>query len=154
MLDVIVLGLGGMGSAAVMHLAAHGKRVLGLEQFTLAHDRGSSHGNTRMIRQAYYEDPAYVPLVLRAYELWTDLENDAEEQLLMRTGGLMVGRMESDLVKGSLRSAREHNLKHELLEANEIVRRFPRVAASGPPARAWPCAPPSAAFQRCRGRTT
>jgi sarcosine oxidase len=128
MFDVIVLGLGGMGSAAVMHLAARGKHVLGLEQFTLAHDRGSSHGNTRMIRQAYYEDPAYVPLVLRAYELWTDLETDAAEQLFMRTGGLMVGRMESELVQGSLRSAREHNLKHELLEANEIERRFPATA--------------------------
>jgi len=128
MYDAIVLGLGGMGSAAVMHLADRGKRVLGLEQFTLAHDRGSSHGNTRMIRQAYYEDPAYVPLVLRAYELWMELENNAEEQLLMRTGGLMVGRMESELVQGSLRSAREHNLKHELLEANEIVRRFPATA--------------------------
>ena len=125
MYDVIILGVGGMGSAAAAHLTVRGKRVLGLEQFTPAHDRGSSHGNTRMIRQAYYEDPAYVPLVLRAYELWTDLENDADEQLFMRTGGLMVGRMESELVQGSLRSAREHNLKHELLDANEVVRRFP-----------------------------
>ena len=128
MFDAIILGLGGMGSAAAAHLAGRGKRVLGLEQFTPAHDRGSSHGSTRMIRQAYYEDPAYVPLVLRAYELWMDLESDAEEQLFMQTGGLMVGRMESELVQGSLRSAREHNLKHELLDANDIVRRFPATA--------------------------
>ncbi|MDQ6767970.1 MAG: FAD-dependent oxidoreductase, partial [Candidatus Eremiobacteraeota bacterium] len=125
MYDVIVLGLGGMGSAAAAHLSARGKRVLGLEQFTPAHDRGSSHGNSRMIRQAYYEDPAYVPLLLRAYALWADLELDSDEPLYLRTGGLMVGRLDSELVQGSLRSAREHNLKHELLEAGEIMRRYP-----------------------------
>ena len=72
--DVVVIGLGIMGSAAACHLAKRGLRVLGLEQFTPAHDRGSSHGLSRMIRQAYFEHPAYVPLVLRAYELWRDLE--------------------------------------------------------------------------------
>ena len=71
--DVIILGLGGMGSAAACHLAARGKRVLGLDQFTPPHDKGSSHGESRVIRQAYYEDPAYVPLLLRAYELWRQL---------------------------------------------------------------------------------
>ncbi len=89
--DAIVLGLGGMGSAAAAHLAARGKRVLGLEQFTPAHDRGSSHGQSRIIRQAYYEDPAYVPLLLRSYELWADLEKRSAQQLYLRTGGLMVG---------------------------------------------------------------
>ena len=68
--DVIVIGLGGMGSAAAAHLAARGQRVLGLERFGPAHDRGSSHGGSRIIRQSYFEDPAYVPLLLRAYELW------------------------------------------------------------------------------------
>jgi sarcosine oxidase len=128
MYDAIVLGLGGMGSAAAAHIAARGKRVLGVEQFTPAHDRGSSHGNSRMIRQAYFEDPAYVPLLLRAYELWADLEKDNAEQLYLRTGGLMVGNMDSELVQGSLRSAREHGLKHEVLNANEMVRRFPATA--------------------------
>lgn len=128
MFDVIVLGLGGMGSAAAAHLAARGKRVLGLERFTPAHDRGSSHGGSRIIRQAYFEDPAYVPLVLRAYELWEDLEKDSAEPLYLRTGGLMVGRLDSQLVQGSLRSAREHGLKHELLDANEIARRFPATS--------------------------
>ena len=71
--DVIVVGLGAMGGAAALHLARRGQRVLGLEQFTMAHDRGSSHGLSRIIRQAYFEDPAYVPLVLRAYELWREL---------------------------------------------------------------------------------
>jgi sarcosine oxidase len=71
--DTIVLGLGGMGSAAAFHVARRGKRVVGLEQFTLAHDRGSSHGRSRVTRQAYFENPAYVPLLGRANELWTRL---------------------------------------------------------------------------------
>ncbi|MBV8262349.1 MAG: N-methyl-L-tryptophan oxidase [Candidatus Eremiobacteraeota bacterium] len=126
--DAIVLGLGGMGSAAAAHIALRGKRVLGLEQFTPAHDRGSSHGASRIIRQAYFEDPAYVPLLLRAYELWQELERTSDEPLYLRTGGLMVGRMDSALVQGSLRSAREHGLEHELLSATDIARRFPATA--------------------------
>ena len=74
MTDVIVLGLGGMGSAAAAHLARRGARVVGIEQFTPAHDRGSSHGDSRVIRQAYFEDPSYVPLLLHAYDLWADLD--------------------------------------------------------------------------------
>ena len=77
MYDVIVAGLGGMGSSAAYHLAGRGKHVLGLERHTPAHDRGSSHGQSRIIRLAYSEDPAYVPLVLRAYELWERLERRA-----------------------------------------------------------------------------
>jgi len=128
MWDAIVLGLGGMGSAAAAHIAARGKKVLGLEQFTPAHDRGSSHGSSRIIRQAYFEDPAYVPLLLRAYELWHDLETQSDEPLYLRTGGLMVGPTDSVLVQGSLRSAREHGLDHELLSAADIARRFPATA--------------------------
>src|ERR687886_423365 len=80
--DAIIIGLGGMGSAAAYHLAGRGKRVLGLERFTPAHNQGSSHGQSRIIRQAYFEDPAYVPLVLRAYELWKKLEAESGWQLL------------------------------------------------------------------------
>lgn len=123
--DVIVAGLGGVGSAAAYHLAARGKRVLGLEQYTPAHDRGSSHGSSRIIRQAYNEGPGYVPLVLRAYELWEQLERDTNTDLLTITGGLFLGTEDSDVVQGSLRSAREHNLPHELLDAKEIQRKFP-----------------------------
>ena len=123
--DVIVLGLGGMGSAALRHLAARGQRVLGLEQFSPPHDRGSSHGRTRVIRQAYFEHPAYVPLLLRAYELWRQLEHDTGEQLLLLPGGLMMGAENSEVVAGSLRSAREHGLPHEVLDAREIRRRYP-----------------------------
>jgi sarcosine oxidase len=123
--DVIVLGLGGMGSAAAFHLAARGKRVLGLEQFTSPHDRGASHGATRIIRQSYFEHPSYVPLLLRAYELWRDLEARTSQTLMHLHGGLMLGAPDSEVVTGSLRSAREHHLPHECLSAAEIRRRFP-----------------------------
>ena len=123
--DVIVLGLGGMGSAIAAHLAARGERVLGLEQFTAPHEQGSSHGRSRVIRQAYFEDPAYVPLLLRAYELWRELERATNRSLLTLTGGLMLGTSDSAVVAGSLRSARQHGLPHELLDAREIRRRFP-----------------------------
>ena len=114
-----------MGSAAAAHAAARGKRVLGIEQFQPAHDQGSSHGRSRVIRLAYFEDPAYVPLLRRAYELWRRLEERSGRRLLQITGGLMIGSPESDVVAGSLRSAREHRLDHELLDAHEIHRRFP-----------------------------
>jgi sarcosine oxidase len=117
-----------MGSAAAHHLARRGRRVLGLERFTPAHDRGSSHGGSRIIRQAYFEDPAYVPLVLRAYELWRELERAAGADLLLITGGLMIGAPESEVVAGSLRSARQWGLEHEVLDAAELHRRFPAFA--------------------------
>ncbi len=123
--DVIILGLGGMGSAAAAHLAARGKSVLGLEQFTSPHHHGSSHGATRVIRQSYFEHPSYVPLLLRAYELWRDLERQSGQTLLHLTGGLMIGTSESDVITGSLRSAQEHGLAHEILDSAEIRRRYP-----------------------------
>ena len=89
--DVIVVGVGGMGSATTYHLAQRGARVLGLEQFGIPHELGSSHGQTRIIRQAYYEHPSYVPLLLRAYELWRALETAVDEQLLFITGILNIG---------------------------------------------------------------
>jgi sarcosine oxidase len=124
MTDVVVLGLGGMGSAAAAHLARRGARVVGVEQFTPAHDRGSSHGDSRVIRQAYFEHPSYVPLLRHAYELWDDLERD-DPGIFRLTGGLMLGRPEAGVVAGSLASAREHGLPHEVLDASEIRKRFP-----------------------------
>ena len=121
---LIVVGLGGMGSAAAAHAAARGQRVLGIEQFQPAHDQGSSHGRSRVIRLAYFEDPAYVPLLLRAYELWRRLEDHTGRRLLQITGGLMIGRADSEVVSGSLRSAREHHLAHEMLDATQIRARF------------------------------
>lgn len=123
--DAVVVGLGGMGSAVLAHLASRGKRVVGLEQFGPAHALGSSHGGSRIIRQAYFEHPSYVRLLLRAYELWGDLEHRAGERLMLRTGGLMAGAPGSEVVSGALRSAREHGLPHQLLEASDIRRRFP-----------------------------
>jgi sarcosine oxidase len=123
--DVIVLGLGGMGSAAACHLARRGERVLGIEQHSPAHDKGSSHGASRIIRQAYYEDPAYVPLVQRAYELWEQLQQDSQTELLRITGGLMIGHVDSPVVRGTLASANEHSLPHETLDARELKRRYP-----------------------------
>lgn len=123
--DVIVVGLGGMGSAAAAHASARGQRVLGLEQFQPAHAQGSSHGRSRVIRLAYFEDPAYVPLLRRSYELWRLLERQTGRELLRITGGLMIGAPHSEVVTGSLRSALEHQLDHEMLDAAEIRRRFP-----------------------------
>jgi sarcosine oxidase len=123
--DVIVLGLGGMGSAAAYHLAERGQCVLGLERFRPVHAFGSSHGDSRIIRQAYHEHPNYVPLARRAYELWRRLEQDTGTGILRQTGGLMIGPPRSSVVQGALRSAREHGLPHELLDAKEIRRRFP-----------------------------
>jgi sarcosine oxidase len=125
--DVIVLGLGGMGSAAVAQLAARGQRVLGIERFGPAHAMGSSHGGSRIIRQSYFEDPAYVPLLVRAYELWERLEADAGADLLTLTGGLYLGPASSTTVAGSLAAARKWGLPHELLDAAAIRARFPTL---------------------------
>src|SRR5690606_11382007 len=115
--DVIVLGLGAMGSAAAYHLAGRGSRAFGLDGLTAPHDQGSCHGVSRVIRQAYYEDPAYVPLILRSYELWEQLEQEYGQQLLFKTGGLMIGPPEGELVRGSTATASQHNLSYELLTA-------------------------------------
>ncbi|MEU7427139.1 N-methyl-L-tryptophan oxidase [Streptomyces sp. NPDC040750] len=126
--DVIVIGLGGMGSAAAHHLSARGARVLGLERFGPVHNRGSSHGGSRITRQSYFEDPAYVPLLLRAYELYEDLARATGREIAVLSGGVMVGRPESRTVSGSLLSARRWDLPHEILDAKEIRRRFPTLA--------------------------
>jgi sarcosine oxidase len=123
--DVIVLGVGGMGSAAAYHLARRGRSVLAIEQFSLGHDLGSSHGVTRIIRLAYAEHPAYVPLLRRAYDLWREMERTTGERLLVITGGLDIGLPQGAMVTGSLRSCREHAIPHELLEVSEVNRRFP-----------------------------
>jgi sarcosine oxidase len=123
--DVVVLGLGGMGSAAAAHAAARGMRVLGIEQFGPSHAAGSSHGSTRIIRQAYYESPDYVPLLQRAYTLWDALEAQTGETLRARTGGLFVGRADAPVVAGTLESARRWNLAHEVYDAHDLRRRYP-----------------------------
>src|SRR3954464_554797 len=114
-----------MGSAAVYHFAKRGVRVLGLDQFHPPHNFGSSHGQTRIIREAYFEHPAYVPLVQQAYRFWDELENLSGERLFQPTGGLIFGSESGPLFSGALRSAREHYLPHEVLSAKELHRRHP-----------------------------
>ncbi len=123
--DVIVIGVGGMGSATVYHLARRGLNVLGLEQFDTPHEFGSSHGASRIIRLAYWEHPDYVPLLRRAYALWRELETAANEQLLIITGSIDAGEPGSATVAGSLLSCRQHGLAHEVLDAAALARRFP-----------------------------
>jgi len=123
--DGIICGLGAMGSAAAYRLALAGLRVLGLDRFHPPHDKGSSHGRTRIIREAYFEHPAYVPLVQRAYELWNELEAKSGRKLLLPTGGLMIGPQDGVLVAGAKRSAEEHHLQHRLLLSKELRREFP-----------------------------
>ena len=123
--EVIIAGLGAMGSAAAYHLARCGQRVLGLDCFAPPHTFGSSHGQTRIIREAYFEHPLYVPLVKRAYELWAELERECAQTLFRQTGGLMIGPPDGVLVKGAQHSAELHQLPHTMLSADEIRRRFP-----------------------------
>ncbi len=125
MYDVIVLGCGGVGSAALYHLASRGARVLGIDQFAPGHDRGSSHGQTRVIRQAYFEHPDYVPLLQRSYDLWFELEQRQSQPLYHQSGVLEIGPPDGEVVPGVLRSAREHDLAVEELTALDVQRRFP-----------------------------
>lgn len=126
--DVIVVGVGGMGSAVVYELARRGRRVLALEQHSIPNDLGASHGVNRMIRLAYAEDPRYIPMLRRAYQLWRELEKTgsapSNSRLLFITGGVDAGPEDSWVVQGSLRSCADHNLKHELLTAAELHKRF------------------------------
>ncbi|MDZ4818593.1 MAG: N-methyl-L-tryptophan oxidase [Planctomycetota bacterium] len=125
--DVIVIGLGGMGTAAAYELAARGLRVLGLEQFSSTrHQQGSSHGETRIIRKAYFEHPDYVPLLQRASERWHDLEQLSRQSLFTQCGLLSIGAAESELITGVQQSARLHNLPVEELTQAELRRRFPQ----------------------------
>lgn len=122
--DAIVIGLGGMGSAALYHLARRGANVLGIEPFGIAHDRGSSHGQTRIIRKSYFEHPDYVPLVSESEKLWEALETESGQRLLHRVGLVLFGHPESDTIQGVQLAAREHAVEIETFEAAEAQRRF------------------------------
>lgn len=124
--DAIVVGAsGGVGSAALYHAARRGAKVLGLDRFAPGHDRGSSHGQTRIIREAYFEHPNYVPLVRRSYQLWRELESLRGEQLLVRTGLIEIGLPAGEVVSGVRVSAAEHGIQIEVLTASDVQRRFP-----------------------------
>ena len=125
--EVIVVGVGSMGSAAVHTLAARGLSVLGLERYGPAHDQGSAHGGSRIIRQSYFEGPAYVPLLQRAFEGWRELQEQSGRDLLRLSGGIYIGDPGNPVVTGSRAAASIHGLPHEVLAAAEITSRFPTM---------------------------
>ncbi|HYF38503.1 MAG TPA: N-methyl-L-tryptophan oxidase [Gemmatimonadales bacterium] len=123
--DVIVIGLGGMGSATLYHLARRGLRVLGTERYDSIHELGSYHGLTRIIRLAYWEHPSYVALLRRSYELWRELEQQTAEHLLHTTGSIDAGPADGPVFSGALRSSQMHGLPYEVLNGADLHRRFP-----------------------------
>ena len=123
--DVIVAGLGAMGSATAYHLARRGRRVLGLDRYHPGHAFGSSHGESRIIREVYFEHPLFVPIVRRAYELWEDLERETGGELMRITGGLTIGSPEGTMVSGARRSAGVHGIAQDVLTATDLAARFP-----------------------------
>lgn len=125
--DIIIAGLGAVGSAAAYHLVGRGVRVLGLDRYHPPHALGSSHGESRVIRETAFEHPRYVPLARLAYDNWRRLERDSGEALLHVTGVLFVGSAGSPLVAGTVASARGYGVPHELLSAGDIAHRFPAL---------------------------
>ena len=129
--DVAVIGLGAMGGAALYHLAARGQRVIGLDRYPVGHTHGSSHGESRIIRLAYFEHPDYVPLLRLAYRNWRALEAATGQAVLQTTGIIEAGPPGSSIVAGSLASSIEHAIPHEVLSAGEIAGRFPALTLPG-----------------------
>jgi sarcosine oxidase len=127
--DVLVAGLGAMGAAAASALARRGVRVLGLDRFHPPHDRGSSHGESRVIRAAYFEHPLYVPLVRAAYDRWRSLESRSGKRLLVEVGVLLIGQPGSELLAGARTSAEEHGVPYEPLDAAQLAQRYPMIVA-------------------------
>jgi sarcosine oxidase len=123
--DVIVVGVGGMGSTAAYHLAFRGAETLGLERFDIPNDQGSSHGITRSIRKGQYEDPEYVPLAERSYELWGELEDATGRDLLQVTGGIDAESPDGNIFPSSRDSCRKHDITHKILTGEEVNERFP-----------------------------
>ncbi|MEM0955290.1 MAG: N-methyl-L-tryptophan oxidase [Pseudomonadota bacterium] len=114
--DLIILGTGAVGSAAMFHATQQGMSCLGLDRFPAGHDRGSSHGESRLIRLSYFEHPDYVPLLRRSYTLWDALD----ENLLSRSGVFYAGRTGGDIVRGVLESAEQHNIDVEVVDPKDF----------------------------------
>ncbi len=123
--DVIVVGIGTMGSQALWQLAARGLKALGIEQFEPGHERGSGHGGSRIFRTAYMEGQEYVPLLKSAYGLWRRLERESGADLLTLTGALSIGAPDTRFIAGALASVRAHDLDHELLSTRQLRERYP-----------------------------
>jgi sarcosine oxidase len=122
--DIIIIGAGAFGSSAAYHLSKSNRKVLVIDKYHPPHSFGSSHGQTRIIREAYFEDPIYVPLLRESYALWDALEKETEEKLLLKTGGLMLGNHESHVIQGTLKSAQTYNIVHEVLDHKNIKNKF------------------------------
>ncbi|HRH59413.1 MAG TPA: N-methyl-L-tryptophan oxidase, partial [Chitinophagaceae bacterium] len=123
--DVAIIGAGAMGSAAAYHLSKTKKEILLLDRFFPPHNSGSSHGESRIIREAYFESPIYVPLVQKAYKLWDELERESGKQLFIKTGGLMLGDAGSKVFNGAERSAEQYGIWYEALDNTAISKIFP-----------------------------
>jgi sarcosine oxidase len=123
--DVAIVGLGAIGSASAWQVARRGRRLVGFDKFHPPHTMGSSTGKTRIIREAYWESPFYVPIVRRAYELWDELEMRSGKHLLTRTGGLVLGDPGGPLVSGAVKSSRAHDVPYEELTAAQVRKRYP-----------------------------
>jgi sarcosine oxidase len=136
--DVIIAGLGAMRSATAFHLARRGVKVLGLDRYSPPHDRGSSHGQTRIIREAPFEGSPYVEMIQRAYKLWDELERASQITLHRETGGLMIGLPESKMVTGATESTKTIGLNPEILTASEIISRFPCLLTTLERRYTWP----------------
>jgi sarcosine oxidase len=128
-LDVLVVGLGAHGSAALYHLSKTGKKVAGIDRYTPPHVYGSSHGGSRIIRQAYHESPFYVPLVRAAYPIWEQLQRESGTTLLIKTGGLLLGSEGGAMISGARLSAETYGIEYDLLDAANLRRRFPAFRA-------------------------
>ena len=122
--DIIIIGAGAFGSSAAYHLSKTTKKVLVIDRYSPPHAFGSSHGQTRIIREAYFEDPIYVPMLREAYTLWDKLERESGEKLFLKTGGLMLGNKESHVIQGTLNSAQTYNIEHEVLDNQSIKNQF------------------------------
>lgn len=122
--QVAVIGVGSMGSMALWQLARAGVDAIGFEQYAPGHDRAAAGGESRIFRTAYLEGPGYVPLLQRALELWRELEHESGQPLLTMTGGLMIGREDSDAMRNVLASCEQFSLAHEVLDGEAMARRY------------------------------
>ncbi|HVV06220.1 MAG TPA: N-methyl-L-tryptophan oxidase [Puia sp.] len=129
--DCMVAGLGANGSSTLYHLSGTGRKVIGIDRFTPPHTHGSSHGESRIIRQAYYEDPVYVPLLRAAYKEWEKLERVSGKKLFWQTGGVMLGNKDTAVVRGSKLSADTHGIPYEYLDSTTLRQRFPAFRPAG-----------------------
>jgi sarcosine oxidase len=125
--DVIVLGLGANGSSALYNLSQTNKKVAGIDRFTPPHSFGSSHGQSRIIRQAYHENPVYVPFIKEAYQCWYEIENVSGKTLFLKTEGLMLGKEDAGVITGARLSAETHGIAYEYLGYADLQRRFPAL---------------------------